>query len=354
MKEILFIGHSYHKKTKSSQFFIDILSKNYKLDIFYNESWENGKGLDFSVIENKEYFAIIFWQLLPPFNYINRFKCKNLIYVPMYDHSGLWSKSKWIFLRRFKIINFSKTLHEKHIKWGLNSISVRYFPHIEEFCEGNSDEIFFWQRQTNFNFETLKKLMGDKVFKVHIHKALDPNQEFYQPSKEDEEKYSITYSTWFDSKVQMWNVINQKAIYVAPRPLEGIGMSFLEAMSRGKAVIAIDAPTMNEYIENGKNGYLFDIKNLVPIDFLSIKEIQKNTFDFMKNGQEIWQNSINDIFDFIEQKPKKPSLSDIILCMIYRYYPKNFFKNLFEIKWSKRRGKMIKIFGIIIFRKEIN
>ena len=186
MKEILFIGHSYHKKTKSTQFFIDILSKKYKSDVFYNESWENGKTLNFSELENKKFDAIIFMQLLPPFNYINKFKCKNLIYIPMYDHSGLWNKSKWFFLRRFKIIN------------------------LDEFYEGNKDEIFFWQRQTNFNFETLKKLMGDKIFKVHIHKALDPGHEFLQPSKEDEEKYSITYSTWFDSKVQMWKVIKKK------------------------------------------------------------------------------------------------------------------------------------------------
>ena len=354
MKEILFIGHSYHKKTKSSQFFIDVLSKKYKMDVFYNETWENGKGLDFSEIEKKEYSAIIFWQLLPPFNYINKFRCKNLIYVPMYDHSGLWDRSKWTFLRRFKIINFSKTLHEKHKKWGLNSLLVQYFTPLGEFCEGNSDEIFFWQRQTNFNFETLKKLMGDKIFKVHIHKALDPSQEFYQPSKEDEEKYSITYSTWFDSKVQMWNVISKKGIYVAPRPLEGIGMSFLEAMSLGKAVVAIDAPTMNEYIKNGENGYIFDLNNPQPIDFSNLSEVQKNTYKFMKKGQSIWQNSVKEIFEFIEQKPKKPNFSDILLCFACQYYPKEFFKNLFEIKWSKRRGRLIKIFGIIIYRKEIN
>ena len=353
MKEILYIGHSYHKKTKSTQFIIDILSKKYKLDVFFNETWENGKGLDFSEIENKDYEAIIFLQLLPPFNYINKFKCKNLIYIPMYDHSGLWNKSKWTFLKRFKIINFSKTLHEKHLKWGLNSILVKYFTPVEEFCEGNPDEIFFWQRQTNFNFETLKKLMGDKVFKVHIHKALDPNQEFLQPSKEDEEKYSITYSTWFDSKVQMWNFIKKKGIYVAPRPLEGIGMSFLEAMSLGKAVIANDAPTMNEYIENNVNGYLFNLDDPKPIDFSNISQVQKNTYEYMKQGQTIWQNSINDIFEFIEKEPKKPSIGDYLLCAACQFYPKEFFKSLFEIKWSKRRGRLIKIFGIIIYRKEI-
>src|SRR6202012_2876394 len=37
---------------------------------------------------------------------------------------------------------------------------------------------------------------------------------------------------------------------------EGVGITFLEAMARGCAVVAYDAPTMNEYIESGKTGVL--------------------------------------------------------------------------------------------------
>jgi glycosyltransferase involved in cell wall biosynthesis len=45
-------------------------------------------------------------------------------------------------------------------------------------------------------------------------------------------------------------------VFLAPRAAEGIGLTFLEAMARGGAVIAYDAPTMNEYIRNGDNGIL--------------------------------------------------------------------------------------------------
>ena len=45
-------------------------------------------------------------------------------------------------------------------------------------------------------------------------------------------------------------------IYIAPRSVEGVGLTFIEALSRGSAVVAYDGPTMNEYIRHKKNGYL--------------------------------------------------------------------------------------------------
>ena len=99
---------------------------------------------------------------------------------------------------------------------------------------------------------------------------------------------------------------------------------------------------------------MFDLKNPKSIDFSNLKEVQKNTYEFMKEGQEVWQKSIDKIVDFIEQKPKRVTLDDLLLCHLAQYYPEDFFKNLFEIKWSKRRGKLIKIFGIIIYEKGVD
>ena len=96
-------------------------------------------------------------------------------------------------------------------------------------------------------------------------------------------------------------LIRQKGIYVAPRDLEGIGMSFLEAMAMGKAVIAVDNPTMNEYIEDGKTGYLFDLKNPKKIDLSNIEQVQKNAFDFMREGRKKWEKDKEKIIDFIKK-----------------------------------------------------
>ncbi len=42
-------------------------------------------------------------------------------------------------------------------------------------------------------------------------------------------------------------------------------MSFLEAMAMGKAVVAADNPTMNEYLTHNVNGYLFNPEDPRPI-----------------------------------------------------------------------------------------
>ena len=51
--------------------------------------------------------------------------------------------------------------------------------------------------------------------------------------------------------------LRRAGIYFAPRLYEGIGISFLEAMAMGKAVVAPDNPTMNEYVTHNVNGFLY-------------------------------------------------------------------------------------------------
>lgn len=60
----------------------------------------------------------------------------------------------------------------------------------------------------------------------------------------------------FLPREQYLQVMAQTNLDLAPRSSEGVGMTFLEAMARGCGVLAYDAPTMNEYIDHGRNGYL--------------------------------------------------------------------------------------------------
>jgi glycosyltransferase involved in cell wall biosynthesis len=178
---------------------------------------------------------------------------------------------------------------------------VQYFPKSHKFIPGKKDEVFFWQRLTRINIDTIVSLFKNNALKIHIHKAVDPKQKFIQPKKADEDNFSMTYSNWFDTREEMWDVIKQKGIYIAPREYEGIGLSFLEAMSMGKAVIAADNPTMNEYIENGKTGYLFNLKKVSTIDLSNVEEVQKNTYQYMKDGYVKWNSDKKKIINFIKK-----------------------------------------------------
>jgi FkbM family methyltransferase len=299
-KKIVYVSHSYHHKTKSTTFLIDYLKEFFDVEVVLDESWLGKSFPDLSFVD-ESYLGIIFFQLLPPKEIVEDIKNDNIIYFPMYDFSGENSLEYWSQYKNLKIVNFSKTLHNKLKKWSLESVYLQYFPKISDFISGENREVFFWQRLSHININIIVKLFKNKKVNIHLHKAVDPGQEFVLPTKEQEKKYSITYSDWFETKLEMLDVIKQKGIYIAPREYEGIGMSFLEAMAMGKAVISVDNPTMNEYIENGVNGYLFDLKNPKEIDLSNITQVQKNTYEFMKNGFKEWEKNKKLIIDFIKQ-----------------------------------------------------
>ncbi|HEX8974746.1 MAG TPA: glycosyltransferase [Patescibacteria group bacterium] len=300
-KKIALIGHSYHKKTKSSEFLMEYLKEFFNIEVIFDDSWQEKPFVDLSFVDDS-YLAVIFWQSIPSPEMLKSIKNENILFFPMYDQSGRLDLDYWEGYRRLKFVNFSNALHRKLSKWGFDSLHVKYFPKPQEFIPGKKKEAFFWQRLTEININTVSKIFNNKEVKIHIHRAIDPYQEFVQPSEKDEKKFQITYSDWFETREEMWDVIKQKGIYIAPREFEGIGMSFLEAMAMGKAVIAVNNPTMNEYIVHGKTGFLYDLSNPQEIDLSDIENIQKNTHEFMWNGFKKWENEKHKIIDFILKK----------------------------------------------------
>ena len=300
-KKIIYIGHSYHNKTKSTAFLIDYLKQFYEVEVLLDNSWQGDPYPDLSFIDDS-YHAVIFFEQIPTTEILMKIKNQNIIFFPMFDRNGAFNFDTWKQYSKLKIINFSSTLHYGLLKHGFETEYVQYFPKPEKFTKGNTGEAFFWQRVLAINFETVKKLLGKNKMKVHIHKAVDPSQVFNKPSSADEKKYEITYSDWFKKREDIWKqVIDKKSIYFAPREYEGIGMSFLEAMARGKGVIAVNNPTMNEYIVDGVNGYLYNLDNPKEINLTNLNEIQKNTYNYMCEGYEKWEKDKKKIIDFIEK-----------------------------------------------------
>jgi len=301
-RKIVYIGHSYHIKTKSTAFLIEYLKKHFKVTEVIDESWLGKKTFpDLSFID-KSYVGVIFFQNIPDIEVIKKIDNDNIIFFPMYDNVGGREYNFWKKYIDVKIINFSKTLHQKLISWGFESYYLQYFPKPLPFIKNKTHKVFFWQRTNAIDINLVEKLLGNLKTKIHIHQAIDPNCTFVKPTKEQEKKFNITYSNWFNTREEMQKKIQECDIYIAPREYEGIGMSFLEAMSMGKAVVAINNPTMNEYIINNQTGYLFDKNNLKTIDFYNISNIRKNSYNYMKNGYKNWEKEKNRIIYYISKK----------------------------------------------------
>ena len=77
MDDTAFIDLEFHKKTKSSIFFQEILKRHFNLSLFYEN--ERKEYL------NRNYDKYIFRQVIPDFLDLIKLKDKQIIIIPMYD-----------------------------------------------------------------------------------------------------------------------------------------------------------------------------------------------------------------------------------------------------------------------------
>jgi hypothetical protein len=304
MEKVAYIGHSYHLKTKSTEFFINLLKQHYQVDCIADDSWSGGQKPVLDRIDDS-YNAVVFFQMISR-QAIKNLKCKNIIYVPMYDQSGDYNNAHWYHFRNLKVICFSDNLKERLDSLGFYTLGVKYFPKPETMDEGLENSCFFWQRSNKIDWKVVKNLLSkSKVKNIHLHKAVDPGQNLILPSAEDSNKFKFEYTDWFKTKESYLKAMNKCQIYIAPRPKEGIGFSFLEAMARGKAVVAVNQATMNEYIQDGYNGYLYDFDNVRPIDFSNIDRVRENAFLSIQKGYDEWRKQEISIINFIQMPGRK-------------------------------------------------
>ncbi|MHC3127028.1 hypothetical protein OB03_06820 [Brevundimonas sp. GN22] len=303
MKKILFVDHVFHKKTKSSDFFIDILQQRFEVDRVFidpeNETlqdWADSLATcDAALLWQMDYLAPAFLSAGKP-----------TIVIPMYDGSANMPDIHWSIASRALFINFSLTLHTKQIALGNNSVLVKYFPlpdtsdNQARFDEGLN--VFFWQRRPRegLTADLVARMIQGNIKKFHVHDAPDlPAKTVSAPIVKGAK---TTVSKWYENGAAYKEHLSNFNVYVAPRHAEGIGMGFLEAMARGMVVIAYDMPTHNEYISNWSNGILFNTSPdpVINLDSDTARRIGALAATTVKLGHEQWQACIPEVLAQIE------------------------------------------------------
>ena len=347
MKKLLYIGHDFHNKTKSTQFLQDLFAEKYKVEKFnfdpYNEDFSKFKQL-----KGKNYDVVILFQIMPSIKLLKKYiHWEHIAFFPMYDDSRDLDYPRWYEYKLCNIINFSRTLHKKCIDYGFSSYYIQYFPEpvqIENW--GDEKSIFFWQRVEQINPNVIEKLLNVKdINNLYLHDVPDPNQKSIEPSVNWDNK--VIKSHWFDTKEDLINYIQKSAIYIAPREYEGFGNSYLDAMAQGRCVLAVNNPAMNEYIVDNYNGYLFDLNNLKHINLKNIRKIQENAYNYIKEGRIKWLKEKSKILDWIEFDPKIDNVK-----LIQKYFSiKKIIKTIFSITNSNCH-KVITVLGIKVCIKK--
>jgi hypothetical protein len=305
MKRLLYIGFTFHEKTKSADFMINMLREQYVVEIYLVDLFEENPYTKIAQYAG-DYDTLVCWQVMRDADLLNQyFTYKHAVLFPMADGSpSVKNIEKWYPFRNFQIISFSKKLHDELEAAGFSSHYFQYFPAPQPVDEwGDAESAFFWKRSKRITFDTVAKLsQSSSIKKVHIHNVPDPGNPLTLPDESDTLTYTFSY--WFEDKEELINLIKKSAYYIAPRIDEGIGMSFLDAMATGRCVIASNATTMNEYIQHGVNGLLYDVNDPPSIGTVDVREMQRNALVTIQLGHEQWNLSIPKLMNLLEEPPK--------------------------------------------------
>ncbi len=324
---LLFVDHAFHKKTHSTDFIVELLQDAFEVTSLYIEP---DAPVDPAMAETEhEYVFICQMDFLTP---LFLAAGKKVTVSQMYDGSGGLPVEHFLLNRQAQYVNFCVALHSMTLKAGSRSFLTQYALDPEDFEPvDNFDELrgFFWQRlpDSQVSVPRVLSLIDGQLDRLHLHVPSDNNTVF-DKSLISKAKMKVTLSDWFEDPKDFQNLLLQSNVFFAPRPAEGIGMAFLEAMARGMLVIANDLPTHNEYIHSLQNGILF--KNTSEhIDLRSIrKEIPRighNARLTLQRKREDWLADREPICAFVKSGAASvvphglPGHRDVILEIINAY-----------------------------------
>ncbi len=300
---IAFIGHSYHQKTGSSRFWVDLLRQLGTVEQMFGDPDGHalrGWGVEFD--ENR-YDAIVIWQLHEAFQLLSG-RHPNVVFVPMYD-AMLWAGDFYWkpAFRSAKIACFSWALRREVMRRGAVHAGFQYFPDpsscapVEDF---SSLRGFFWYRRKEITPAVVFDLCGDAEFeRFTVHDAPDPGHEAESDWTAPRTILRLDRTVWSEDGGDYAAAVCNSNVYFAPRPCEGIGMSVLEAMAAGRCVVAPHAPTMNEYISHGTNGLLYVPGRPSHLDFRAARDIGARARESVERGYDRWRTAIPALLDFV-------------------------------------------------------
>lgn len=266
---IAIVDHSFHVKTRSTLFLPRLLGECGDVDVLWCDRWEGGAGVDIDRLIAERFDCVVFCQQLYEPEELERLaRHSRIVLIPMFDQYAGWKQAQWRRYRRWPFVSFSLELHRRLVRAGCQSLPVRYFPHVpgqtarETMRTGSAGLTgIFWQRERRIDWPLVARVISRlPVATLYVRSLSDPGQKAAPISAADRERFGVIDLPWFDHPDDYLALLDAVDFFVAPRKYEGIGMTFLEALARGKTVIAADRPTMNEYISHGDNGFLFSTR----------------------------------------------------------------------------------------------
>jgi len=316
LPKLLYVGHSYHRQTGSTRFLLDLLAQHFAVNVIWDDSWQAaGTPLTAERLNDQAPDLILFFQSLPKRAVLRRLRCRRLFWAPMRDGISLapgpWRRLKPSGLR---LISFCREAHDYCTGAGFESLAVQYWPAPVEAAPAIVDEplrLFFWMRRGTPGWPTLKALLGEaRPERIVLRTVADPGETLALPSAAERAEYRIEQVPDWLEKADYLRLLGGCNAFMAPRLLEGIGLSVLDAMTLGQAVIAPDRATMNEYLRDGENGWLYDPDAPRALDFSKLRAVREQARRDIAAGHARWLASLPGLISYLDDgRPNAASWS---------------------------------------------
>lgn len=322
----------------SADFFRELIAPHFDIDNLWDRTSQKGSRINAETINQNEY--VVFWQRLNPLPDCEKIRAK-IIWVPMYDSISFdylfWKNLSFLPI---KIICFSKIIYKQCQKFGIESIYVQYFskPAWEESVAlSGTKNAFLWYRGP-ISFSMIKKIINpDDINSFTYLSRPDPNYKKENITTEEKSAFKIKLleMDFKESKKEYMRLVKESGLFIAPRKKEGIGLSFIEAMALGSVVVAHNDGTMNEYIEHGHNGFLFDAdeKNPKKIDLTNIAEVLKNSKAIAQKGYQKWLDQEKNIIEFLKTDCARKPLIGVVPAFWKKIYAFKLWQFKMRIKY---------------------
>ena len=310
-KKLAYVDYWSHQSTRSGDFLREIFSEEFEITDFW---WKERDKIPLEEINKFEY--IFFFHVMFPYQIMKKLNNKKIMWAPMYDalnFRNIFFKSifwKQISNLGIKVLEFSNKVTQSIGKEEIDSLKLKYFikPNFSSSTEQKKKlNIFFWDRGKLKIYEWLYLFNQKEISQIVYRPLPDPGTKNVDIDDLIKKKnYNINLiDKNFLPKNEYLNLLETCNVFIAPRKKEGIGITIVEAISKGMFVVGYNDSTMNEYVRDKKTGFIFDEKSEKKIDANDIIENYQYRKKYAELSYNEWVINKKKILPLMNKETKK-------------------------------------------------
>ena len=338
-ERLAYIDYWSHQSTNSGDFLREILSEEFEIVNFW---WKPNEKIPIEEINKFDH--MFFFHAMFPYQIMKKFRNKKIMWAPMYDalnfrnqffESIFWKQMSSLGI---KVLKFSNKITKSINNEDIESLKLNYFikPNfLPKTNEGNKINIFFWDRGRIQIKDWLYLFDKKDLNEIVYFPNPDPGIfKIKENNLNQQKKYNIKYiNKKFLPKNEYLKIFEKCNVFIAPRKKEGIGLTVVEAISKGMFIVGYDDATMNEYISDERVGFIYNEKTLKKVNSNNVVQ----NYEYRKKNAELnynkWAEGKKKIIPLLKKENKLIKkitffplfLLDDIKFLIKKIFNINFF-----------------------------